>query len=197
MTSLGEVASGQLVAKDTIAYTCGGCGKQVHAKVVAKATYADTDVNLVGTAYWCVCPCAEPTVIKMQTAPSQQMYQCPLPIEYATGANWPPDLERLFVEASASFSARAYTASAMVCRKILMAVACKNGDADGKAFTAYVDHIVNNVVPIPSARNAIDAIRRIGNDANHDVSFVSEGEARRALGIATYILNATYSLPSA
>ena len=59
-----------------------------------------------------------------------------------------------------------------------MAVACKEGDTDGKKFFEYVDYIVKNVVPISSAKTSIDKIRTIGNDANHDITFVSEQDAK-------------------
>ena len=96
-----------------------------------------------------------------------------------------------------SFSANAYTACAMVCRKILMLVACQAGAKPGRAFTEYVDDIVNKVIPIPKAKGSIDAIRTIGNDATHELTFVSEAEARRAIAIVLYVLNAAYSLPAA
>lgn len=180
----------------TVPYTCGGCGKSVQGRIVASAVYQNPAANHHGIAYWCLYPCGEPTVLKVETAPHNKTFQSPRALEFTPGAHWPPDLERLFMEASAAFSASAYTACAMVSRKILMAVACKNGDDEGKNFTTYVDFIINNVVTIPNAKNAIDAIRTIGNEANHDVKFVDETEARRSLEIARYVLSAAYSLPS-
>lgn len=182
---------------ESFSYLCAGCGNGVHGRIIAKATYNEDGIQLAGFVFWCLCPCSEPTVITVQTSPTQRMHQSPRPTEYSPGTNWPQDLERLFREAAAAFSAEAFTACAMVCRKILMAVACKHGDQEGKSFASYVGYILSNVVPIPGARDSIDAIRQIGNEANHDVAFVSETEARRALRISTYVLNAAYSLPLA
>jgi len=77
-----------------------------------------------------------------------------------------------------------------------MVCACNEGDTDGKSFASYVNFITHNVLNYPKARDAIDKIRDIGNDANHDVAFVNEGDARLSLQIVYYMLNSIYSLPS-
>jgi len=104
---------------------------------------------------------------------------------------------RLFDEAAKAYAAGAYTATAMLCRKILMACACHEGDKDGKAFTDYVTYITGTVLTFPKAKDAIDKIRGIGNEANHNVKFVSRDDAKKAMQIATYMLTTIYSLPSA
>lgn len=126
-----------------------------------------------------------------------EVTQIPSAIEFLPGEGWPELLTRLFNEAARAYSAGAYTATAIVCRKLLMACACDQGDEDGKPFTAYVDFITNTVLTFPKARTAIDAIRQIGNEANHNVQFVPKEDARRALLIVSYMLNTIYSLPSA
>jgi hypothetical protein len=125
------------------------------------------------------------------------MSQIPQACEFHADDKWPPDLKKLFEEASKSYAAGAFTAAAMVCRKILMACACHEGESDGKNFIQYVDFITSRVLTFPKAKNAIDSIRGIGNDANHDVQFIARDDARRALSIVTYMLNTVYSLPSA
>ena len=85
----------------------------------------------------------------------------------------------------------------MAARKLLMACACHEGDTDGKRFVEYVDYITNTVLTFPKAKDAIDKIRSIGNDANHKIQLVPRDAARRALQIVTYMLNTIYSLPSA
>jgi hypothetical protein len=177
-------------------YVCGGCRKNAHGRVVAKAPY-EGDNNIKGEIFWCLCPCGQPTVVSFQVAPTVNIQQHPIAKLYFADAKWPSDLAQLFNEAASALSAGANTAAAMVCRKILMAVACKEGDTDGKGFAEYVDFIVTNVVPIATAKAAIDRIRQIGNEANHNITFVSEPDARRAIEIARYVLNAAYALPAA
>ena len=84
----------------------------------------------------------------------------------------------------------------MVCRKLLMATACENGDDDGKKFVQYVDYITDKVLTFPKARDAIKKIKDVGNEANHEIAFVAEVDARRSMQIVTYMLNTIYSLPS-
>jgi len=122
--------------------------------------------------------------------------QYPSSKEFCVGEKWPSELAALYEEASKSFSAAAYTACAMVCRKLLMATACAEGDDDGKKFVQYVDYITDTVLTFPKARDAIKKIKDIGNVANHDIAFVAEADARRAMQIVTYMLSAIYSLPS-
>jgi hypothetical protein len=85
----------------------------------------------------------------------------------------------------------------MVCRKLLMATACNEGETDGKTFAEYVTYITTTVLSFPRAKAAIDSLRGIGNDANHKVAFVSPDDSKRAMQIVTYMLDTIYSLPAA
>lgn len=123
--------------------------------------------------------------------------QLPIAREFHSGADWPTELSQLYDEAAKAYSAGAYTATTMVCRKLLMACACEKGADDGKTFVTYVDFITNNVLAYPAAKSSIDAIRAIGNEANHHVQFVNQSDATRAMKIVTYMLNTIYSLPLA
>jgi hypothetical protein len=122
--------------------------------------------------------------------------QQPMPRTFHTDPNWPTDLARLYDEAALSFAAGAYTSASMVCRKLLMAAACHEGDTDGKKFAQYVDFITNTVLTYPKAKTAIDKIRDIANEANHKIDFVTPADATKAMQIVTYMLNAIYSLPA-
>src|SRR5690606_8222079 len=119
--------------------------------------------------------------------------QYPVACEFNPEADWPPDLANLYKEATKAFASKAYTASAMLCRKLLMACACDKGAAEGLKFIDYVDYITSTVLTYPAAKAAIDKIRGIGNDANHKIQFVNEADARRAMKIITYTLHTVYS----
>lgn len=125
------------------------------------------------------------------------MTQYPHASDFNPGENWPPDLSKLYEEAARSYSAGAFTAASMVCRKLLMACACHEKADEGRQFVEYVDYITGTVLTFARARDAIDAIRTIGNEANHHVQFVTADEAKRAMQVMTYMLNTIYSLPSA
>jgi hypothetical protein len=124
------------------------------------------------------------------------VYQTPIAKEFSASDSWPRELGQLYDEAAAAYSAGAHTACAMVCRKLLMTTACKEGDTDGKSFVSYVNYITDSVLTFPKAKAAIEKIKNIGNEANHHVAFVSPDDSRKALTIITYMLNAIYSLPA-
>lgn len=172
---------------------CGSCGKATNARVIATCL-RKSDGALVT---WCICACEkeEPTMVLARSG--VPFAQFPEAKHYQPGERWPQDLVQLYDEAAKAFAAGAYTAATMVARKLLMATACKEGDTDGKKFVEYVDFVTNTVLTFPKAKPTIDKIRRIGNDANHSVQFVSREEAKAAMDIVTYMLNTIYSLPSA
>ena len=60
-----------------------------------------------------------------------------------------------------------------------------------------MDYITNKVLTYPKAKASIDQIRQIGNDANHDITFVEKVDAERAMRIITYLLDALYAFPQA
>jgi predicted metal-binding protein len=176
----------------TFDYECGGCARRTHARIIARGQ-DDITGNFL---FWCYCNCGQPTCIS-RSADSETSLQWPRPGEFKVGVNWPPDLIRLFSEAAISFAGNAFTAASLVCRKILMAVAVDQGAADGGNFTLYVDYITNTILNYPKAKHAIDAIRKIGNEATHKIQFVDHADARRSLRICQYVLDAVYDLPLA
>lgn len=141
------------------------------------------------------CDKQEPSIVIQHKDAS--IVQYPQPIEFRSVASWPADLAKLYDEAAKAYSAGAYTAASMVCRKLLMSCACHEKADEGKSFAEYVEYITEKVLTFPRAKGAIDRIRTIGNEANHEIQFVDQMGAQRALQIVTYMLNTIYSLPSA
>jgi len=179
-------------------YLCAGCGASTNGQILAQANFVNSENNQeYGQIFWCLCMCGHPTIMRHQIEPTEAYFQYPQPLEFGVDDKWPDHLAKLFEEASMAFSANAFTACAMVCRKMLMVVAVEHGATEGQNFFQYVEHIWKNVLTFPGAKHSIDAIRVIGNDATHDVSFVSGESARLSLKIVTYMLNTIYSLPEA
>jgi len=173
-------------------FECGHCGRSTNGRILCSQTDDSNNAKIL----WCQCSCEHqlPTVIVVDEDGQKQF---PEYCQFQPGEKWPTDLTRLYEEATRSFTACAYTSTTMVCRKILMVCACHEGADEGLQFIKYVDYIIGSVLPLPKAKSSIDAIRTIGNDANHSVAFVSRDDARRALAIVTYLLNSVYSLPQA
>lgn len=172
-------------------YDCGSCGRATCGCVVADLPRNDGSV-----LYWCYCSCPRQEPAVLLENKGVMIAQYPEIREFHPAISWPGPLAKLYDEAAKAYSAGAYTAAAMVCRKVLMAVACHEGDGEGKSFTAYVDYITSTVLVFPKAKPAIDAIRDIGNDANHEIDFVVKDDAKRAMQIVVYLLNAVYSMPT-
>lgn len=191
-TTSEEVEAAAKIAPKHRNFQCGACGNSVTGRVMAYARRHLDGAELS----WCICSCEreEPTILIDQCG---AMSQVPQACELRPDPKWPDDLRRLFEEASRAFTAGACTASAMASRKLLMTCACHEGDTDGKKFVEYVDYITGRVLNFPKARSAIDKIRKIGNEANHEIAFVSREDAKLALEIVSYMLNTIYSLPSA
>lgn len=175
-----------------LSYTCGGCCQSTNGRVLADFK-RDMDGATVSLCV-CTCPKEEPAILIERAG--QIVSQYPEAQEFKTGENWPLELCQLYDEAAKAYAAGAYTAATMVARKVLMASACREGANDGKPFVDYVTYITDTVLTYPKAKDAIDKIRQIGNEANHSVRFVTREDAKRALSIVTYMLNAIYSLPA-
>jgi len=180
-------------------YLCGACGQTTTGRVVC-SLLRDCDK---ATVLWCLCACEknEPTIVTEKDSVS--LSQFPLAREFVASQEWPQELADLFDEGARAYAGSAFTATSMVCRKVLMACACheqqKSGTApeEGKPFKYYVDYIAEKVLTYPSAKTAIDAIREIGNDANHHLQFVAQADAKRSLKIVQRLLDAIYALPAA
>lgn len=185
--------SGQVVRPRHVPVDCGACGQTTNARIVAtcKRDHDGADIS------WGICTCdrEEPMIVCERAGTT--FAQWPEARHFKAGERWPQDLAQLYDEAAKSYSAGAFTAATMAARKLLMATACKEGDTDGKQFAAYVDYIVKEVLTFPKAKDAIDRIRKIGNEANHHLQFVNRDDAKRAMEIVTYMLNTIYSLPTA
>jgi hypothetical protein len=180
-------------------YPCGACGQATTGRVVCSVTRRLDDADIL----WCLCACekSEPTIVIEQNGVG--ISQLPLAREFSASQKWPDDLARLYEEAAKAYAAGAFTAASMVCRKVLMSVAChqqeqlKDTVKEGETFTYYVNYLADKVLTFDAAKSPLEAIRVIGNEANHHLEFVKESDARRSLDIVQHMLNVIYSFPKA
>jgi hypothetical protein len=175
-------------------YVCGACGIPTNGRVVCAMVREGKSAEIL----WCVCACAqcEPAIL-IYDAANEMLTQLPIAKEFKSRGAWPVDLASLYDEAATAYGAGAFTACAMVCRKLLMVTACNKGETDGKRFVEYVQFITDKILQFPDAKAPITKIKDIGNDANHDASLVNKADAERAMKIVTYMLDMIYSLPAA
>jgi hypothetical protein len=90
----------------------------------------------------------------------------------------------------------AYTAVALLCRKLLMNVANDQGAPAGQQFITYVDFLDDKKFIPPGGRPWVDHVRKQGNFATHDIPQPSEDEAKRLLTFVGALLQFVYELPA-
>lgn len=105
-------------------------------------------------------------------------------------------VKNLYEEARRATSANCYTAAVLACRKLLMHIAVSKGAEANKSFAYYVDYLSEkNFVP-PDAKSWIDHIRKIGNQANHEISIVEPTDAKELLEFVGMLLKIIYEFPA-
>jgi len=105
------------------------------------------------------------------------------------------DINGLYEEARRCISVNAFTASVMLCRKIIMNVAVHHDAKENLKFKCYVDFLYNqNIIP-KNSKNWVDFIRKTGNEANHEIPLVSKEDATYVFEFTAYLLEMVYEKP--
>jgi len=180
-------------------FTCGYCSRDVASTkglaLIKRSTMGQQNPSLesdrvtVGGSY--ICPnCKGATFI----LPDGEYFPSPAlgePVESV-----PDEMNALYEEARRCTSQHCYTATVLLCRKMLMSIAVENGAAERLSFAAYVDYLVNkNHVPI-KWRPWVDHIRSKGNEANHEIALMEEIDARNLLTLTGMLLKIIYEVPA-
>lgn len=171
-------------------YKCGYCDSLVGPS----EGYVFDSRERLHSAYIYICPyCNNPTFIE---------YDGPWKITQVPGQTYgeniehlPPEVEQLYNEARNCISVNAYTATAMVCRKILMNVAVSKGAEPDQKFGYYVRFLEEkNFIP-PDGKEWVDHIREKGNEANHEIPSINKDEATELIDFVGMLLRFVYELP--
>ncbi len=164
-------------------YICGHCGSFVASS--AGWMYSN------GTQHIYLCThCEKPTYFDSA--------QRPLPgVAFGNNvANVPPDIDALYKEARTCTSAAAYTASVLLSRKLLMNIAVAQGAKPGEPFISYVEYLAANGFVPPNGRGWVDHIRKKGNEATHEIVFMTDKDAQELLAFSEMLLKFIYEFPS-
>ena len=103
---------------------------------------------------------------------------------------------KLYEEARNSFSVNAFTSVALCCRKLLMNIAVDLGAEENKKFVYYVNWLDENNYILPNAKKWVDQIRKIGNEATHEIYIISKEDAEKSLKFIEMILKLVYEFPA-
>lgn len=173
---------------------CASCGNGVSAEVVSgwplakKPNVRQLPPEPKDSTLWLRCPdCGEGSV-KLKDG---SVY----PTAPAGGAvkGLPLDVEGAWREVRIAQAVGAYTASEMMCRKILMHVAVDVAKATpGEKFVYYIDALESGNYLATGTKPAVDKIRGRGNDATHELPASTEEQALNTLGVTEYLLRGIY-----
>jgi len=109
----------------------------------------------------------------------------------------PADIDTAWREARISHAVGAYTASEIMCRKILMHIAVDVAkSAPGRSFVEYVDDLEREGYIMKGLKDTVDLIRKRGNVANHELPATTEQESVVTLVITEHLLEGIYELAS-
>lgn len=122
--------------------------------------------------------------------------QHPSPIFGNTISNLPSEIDTLYNEARACIGVKAYTASVLACRKLLMNIAVEKGAKRGESFVKYVEYLSNKGYISPDGKDWVDHIRKKGNEANHEIALMSEKDATDLISFNEMLLKVIFEFPS-
>jgi hypothetical protein len=178
---LGWAATAREV--EPTSYICGFC----EAGVAVRYAYCQERSGDSANSAVCICPlCGTPTWLTWWDGTIR--HQVPKPAAgRPLGERVPTDVRSTYNEARVAHSAGAFTAAAMMCRKLLMSLAVAEGDKPGRHFVEYIDWLAANGHTPPKSTRWVTAIKDQGNLANHEVRRFSEEES-------TQLLEAAYAL---
>lgn len=81
-------------------------------------------------------------------------------------------------------------------RKLLMHIAVEQGADEGKSFMSYVGYLDENHWIPPNGRGWVDAIRKNGNEAAHEIVIAAEDDAKLLLDFVEMLLKFVYEFPA-
>ena len=162
-------------------FRCGHCGNQVATGI---GFFGDAANRRIYICPHCDRPIYFENDIPMPGVPFGQ------PVAYL-----PPEIEALYLEARRCTSAAAYTASVLLCRKLLMNVAVSLGAKAGEPFISYVEYLAANGYVPPNGKGWVDHIRKKGNEATHEIHLMRQSDAEELISFLEMLLKFIYEFP--
>jgi hypothetical protein len=108
----------------------------------------------------------------------------------------PSEIQSAYEEARRCFSVRAYTSCELMCRKILMFVACEKGEVEGKKFAEYIDFLKTKGYVTSTMEDWVKMIKQHGNDSTHKLKSPDHDRAESTLMFTGELLKIIYERQS-
>lgn len=171
-------------------FACGYCGDKVASDRGYKiGRFADGSGNQVGGIY--ICPnCQGPNFIDLS-----KIWYPGHPFGRSV-KNVPSELNELYEEARRCHKDNCFTASVLLCRKILMNIAVEQGTKENLRFIEYVNYLSDKGFIPPNGKKWVDHIRKKGNEATHEIKIIEESDSKDLITFSEMMLIFLYEFPS-
>lgn len=169
---------------------CKKCEALVNAEFIAN--YMDDDEDLPTTYSLLKCPkCHQPFLTDEDDFFG---ISCLFPQpDSRINPNLPEPLKAAYGEATACFKSKAYTATAIMCRKTLEGICVEHG-ASGRNLVSSLKELKDKGIIENRLYEWADALRISGNEAAHDVSItISAEDARDILEFTNALLEYVFT----
>ena len=175
---------------DNKSFICGYCGNQVASDRGYKiGHHKDASGSQVGGVY--ICPnCNGPNFIDLKNIwhPGSSFGH--------SVQNVPNELNMLYEESRVCHKELCFTASVLLCRKILMHIAVEQGAKTNLKFIEYVDYLSDKGYIPPNGKKWVDHIRKKGNEATHEIKIMNEQDSKDLISFTEMMLKFLYEFPS-
>jgi hypothetical protein len=169
-------------------FVCGFCGRAIASVKGYNANDKHSNTLPYEAVY--ICPnCTKPTYFS-------DNIQLPGIAPGVEVAHLPADVEALYREARNCIAIGAYTSSTLICRKMLMNISVQEGADAGKQFAFYVDFLDTQGYIPRNGKVWVDHIRKKGNEATHQVVFMTKADAEDLISFAEMLLRCIYEFPN-
>lgn len=108
----------------------------------------------------------------------------------------PESIKKAYDEVSRAIGAQCYTSAVVYARTVIAHIAVDLGADDDLSFVKYVEYLSKNGYTPPNAKDWIDKIRLMGNEATHDLVFWDKDAAETIGKFLMYLLIFIYELPN-
>lgn len=170
---------------------CTQCGSGVQMATVAYRH----GTSIANWTYWMMCAsCDRPHLrVGKRTFPSATAITTPTFL--------PAEIESAWSEVAACLGSGAYTAAAIMSRKILLHVAVEKGLAPANdkgrtpTFQEAVDYLVAEHIITPMMKPWVDQVRTSGNAATHELPATLANEAMEIAEFTQQLLVLVYEMP--
>lgn len=181
-----DIRWNNLADMDSKGFQCGYCGN-----IIATEKGYFPNNYLYGLEAWIyICPhCAKPTFFHgdsqyPEVAPGNEVNHVP------------DEVYSLYKEARNCIAVSAYTASVLICRKLLMNIAVSQGAKEGLRFIEYVDFLASSGFVPPHGKGWVDHIRKKGNEATHEIIVMGHSDASDLISFSEMLLKFIYEFPA-